>query len=47
LTGRAWRGAGESGLVVKTCYGRHNFRLKFRPWHYKPVTYSHFTLKSR
>jgi hypothetical protein len=30
---------GFRDLVFEICCGLHNFRLNFRPWHYKPITY--------
>jgi len=42
---RNWK-AGFRDLVFETCCGLHNFRLNFRPWHYKPVTYLDILLKS-
>ena len=41
---RNWK-AGFRDLVMETCCGLHNFRLNFRPWHYKPVTYIEHLLK--
>ncbi|RKU10039.1 hypothetical protein C6501_14045 [Candidatus Poribacteria bacterium] len=31
---RNWK-KGFCDLVMETCCGLHNFRLNFRPWHYK------------
>lgn len=42
---RNWK-PGFRDLVFETCSGLHNFRLNFRPWHYKPVTYIQHLLKS-
>lgn len=28
---------GFKDAVLETCCGLHNFRLNFRPWHYKPI----------
>ena len=42
---RNWK-SGFRDLVFETCCGLHNFRLNFRPWHYKPITYIDFLLKS-
>jgi hypothetical protein len=42
---RNWK-AGFRDLVFETCCGLHNFRLNFRPWHYKPITYLNYLLKS-
>jgi len=42
---RNWK-AGFRDLVFETCCGLHNFRLNFRPWHYKPVTCIDILLKS-
>ena len=42
---RNWK-PGFRDLVVETCCGLHNFRLNFRPWHYQPITYLNFLLKS-
>jgi hypothetical protein len=42
---RNWK-PGFRDLVFETCSGLHNFRLNFRPWHYKPVTYIEHLLKS-
>lgn len=33
---RNWK-AGFKDAVIETCCGLHNFRLNFRPWHYKPI----------
>jgi len=41
---RNWK-AGFRDLVMETCCGLHNFRLNFRPWNYKPVTYIGHLLK--
>ena len=41
---RNWK-AGFRDLMMETCCGLHNFRLNFRPWHYKPVTYIEHLLK--
>ena len=35
---RNWK-PGFRDLVFEICCGLHNFRLNFRPWHYKPITY--------
>lgn len=32
---RNWK-AGFKDAVFETCCGLHNFRLRFRPWHYPP-----------
>jgi hypothetical protein len=42
---RNWK-RGLRDLVFETCCGLHNFRLNFRPWHYKPITYLNCLLKS-
>ena len=42
---RNWK-PGFRDLVFATCCGLHNFRLNFRPWHYKPILYIHCLLKS-
>jgi hypothetical protein len=42
---RNWK-PGFRDLVFETCCGLHNFRLNFRPWHYKPITYLNYLLKS-
>ena len=42
---RNWQ-PGCRDLVFETCGGLHNFRLNFRPWHYKPVPYLACLLKS-
>ena len=42
---RNWK-PGFRDLVFDICCGLHNFRLNFRPWHYKPVTYLDCLLKS-
>jgi hypothetical protein len=42
---RNWK-PGFRDLVFETCCGLHNFRLNFRPWHYKPITYLNCLLKS-
>jgi hypothetical protein len=42
---RTWK-PGFRDLVFETCCGLHNFRLNFRPWHYKPITYLNCLLKS-
>lgn len=42
---RNWK-PGFRDLVFEICCGLHNFRLNFRPWHYKPITYLHCLLKS-
>jgi hypothetical protein len=42
---RNWK-PGFPDLVVDICGGLHNFRLNFRPWHYKPITYLSCLLKS-
>ncbi len=42
---RNWK-PGFRDLVFETCCGLHNFRLDFRPWHYKPIAYLNFLLKS-
>jgi hypothetical protein len=34
---RAWKN-GFRDKVMETCCGLHNFRLKFRPWHYPPIS---------
>ena len=34
---RNWK-PGFRDLVFEICCGLHNFRLNFRPWHYKPIT---------
>jgi hypothetical protein len=41
---RNWK-PGFRDLVFETCCGLHNFRLNFRPWHYKPITYLNCLLK--
>jgi DDE superfamily endonuclease/Helix-turn-helix of DDE superfamily endonuclease len=33
-------------LGFEICCGLHHFRLNFRPWHYKPITYLNCLLKS-
>ena len=33
---RNWK-SGFRDAVFETCCGLHNFRLNFRPWHYKPL----------
>lgn len=35
-TMRCWK-PGFKDAVLETCCGLHNFRLNFRPWHYKPI----------
>ena len=42
---RNWK-RGLRDLVFETCCGLHNFRLNFRPWPYKPITYLNCLLKS-
>lgn len=42
---RNWK-PGFRDLVFEICCGLHNFRLNFRPWHYKPITYLDYLLKS-
>ena len=42
---RTWK-PGFRDLVFETCCGLHNFRLNFRPWRYKPITYLKCLLKS-
>ena len=42
---RNWK-PGFRDLVFETCCGLHNFRLNFRPCHYKPITYLNCLLKS-
>lgn len=42
---RNWK-PGFRDLVFETCCGLHNFRLNFRPWHYKPIAYLNCLLKS-
>jgi DDE superfamily endonuclease/Helix-turn-helix of DDE superfamily endonuclease len=42
---RNWKPAFRD-LVFEICCGLHNFRLNFRPWHYKPITYLNCLLKS-
>ena len=42
---RNWK-PGFRDLVFETCCGLHNFRLNFRPWRYKPITYLKCLLKS-
>ena len=42
---RNWK-PGFRDLVFETCCGLHNFRLNFRPWPYKPITYLKCLLKS-
>ena len=42
---RNWK-PGFRDLVVDICCGLHNFRLNFRPWHYKPITYLNCLLNS-
>ncbi len=42
---RNWK-AGLRDRVMETCCGLHNFRLRFRPWHYQPIPPIHFMLKS-
>ena len=32
---RNWK-VGFKDKVIETCCGLHNFRLNFRPWHYRP-----------
>ena len=32
---RTWK-RGFKDAVLETCCGLHNFRLRFRPWHYPP-----------
>lgn len=34
---RNWK-EGFRDQVMETCCGLHNFRLRFRPWHYAPIT---------
>jgi hypothetical protein len=43
--GRNWK-PGFRDLVFEICCGLHNFRLNFRPWRYKPITYLNCILKS-
>ena len=42
---RNWK-PGFRDLVFDICCGLHNFRLNFRPWHYKPIAYLNCLLKS-
>lgn len=42
---RNWK-LGFRDLVFEICCGLHNFRLNFRPWHYKPITYLNCLPKS-
>lgn len=42
---RNWK-PGFRDLMFDICCGLHNFRLNFRPWHYKPITYLNCLLKS-
>ena len=42
---RNWK-PGFRDLVFDICCGLHNFRLNFRPRHYKPITYLDCLLKS-
>jgi hypothetical protein len=42
---RNWK-PGFRDLVFEICCGLHNFRLNFRPWYYKPITYLNCLLKS-
>jgi hypothetical protein len=42
---RNWK-SGFRDVVFETCCGLHNFRLNFRPWHYKAVPYINCLLKS-
>lgn len=35
---RNWK-AGFRDLVMETCCGLHNFRLRFRPWHYETLAF--------
>jgi len=42
---RNWK-PGFRDLVFEICCGLHNFRLNFRPWHYKLITYLNYLLKS-
>ena len=38
---RNWR-EGFRDRIMVICCGLHNFRLEFRPWHYKPVQLNFF-----
>lgn len=42
---RIWN-ADVRDLIMETCCGLHNFRLRFRPWHYQLIPNIHFMLKS-
>ncbi len=42
---RNWQ-AGFRDRVFETCCGLHNFRLRFRPWHYDPIPSFQSMLKS-
>jgi hypothetical protein len=42
---RNWK-AGFRDRVFETCCGLHNFRLRFRPWHYDSIPHLQFMLKS-
>ena len=42
---RIWQPAVRD-LIMATCCGLHNFRLRLRPWHYPPIPQIHFMLKS-
>ena len=42
---RNWQLGFRDG-VFEICWGLHNVRLNFRPWHYKPITYLNCLLKS-
>ena len=42
---RNWK-AGFRDLVMETCCGLHNFRLRFRPWSYDAIPQIQFMLKS-
>ena len=33
---RNWK-RGFRDSIIETCCGLHNFRLRFRPWNYKPI----------
>jgi DDE superfamily endonuclease/Helix-turn-helix of DDE superfamily endonuclease len=42
---RNWKPAFRD-LAFEICCGLHNFRLNFRPWHYKPIPYLNCLLNS-
>jgi hypothetical protein len=42
---RNWK-TGFRDLVFETCWGLHNFRLHFRPWHYETPAYLDYLVKS-